>query len=445
MYTTGLFEGDQISPKAFAFYIATLTKSLERVALHSPELNGKPICALLWADDLAIISKSAMDLQILMNSLKKYSDYWGLTVNTEKSKVIVFSKSKRRTKNINIYYGKNRLEVVDKFKYLGVTLSANLETTKTTKLAVEKVRKLLRQLIAFRWKYKEMPIEALLRLFETMLEPILLYGTELFACQLDRNVLSSLDTSQGVWCRNVLGVPRGTPACGVLYELGRSRVSAKAQIRALNFFIRISCMDSERLSFDALKEQKKMAEAGINCWGYSIKQKLEEIGHGYLWKRTFLKNEKVSKIKSKIKQRITDISTSEMMTEMKQGVQLKLYGELNKKPGITWVFKSDMPFDLKRSLAIFRLNCVYSNPIFKLDTERYECFLCGDSFPKIMVWDHFIRKCKAMPKIGFDLRSVNYGNSFSIISSNTTMGELIRKRLNTVNNKAAVIKREMNM
>ena len=290
-----------------------------------------------------------------------------------------------------------------------------------------------------------MPIEALLRLFETMLEPILLYGTELFACQLDRNVLSSLDTSQGVWCRNVLGVPRGTPACGVLYELGRSRVSAKAQIRALNFFIRISCMDSERLSFDALKEQKKMAEAGINCWGYSIKQKLEEIGHGYLWKRTFLKNEKVSKIKSKIKQRITDISTSEMMTEMKQGVQLKLYGELNKKPGITWVFKSDMPFDLKRSLAIFRLNCVYSNPIFKLDTERYECFLCGDSFPKIIVWDHFIRKCKAMPKIGFDLRSVNYGNSFSIISSNTAMGELIRKRLNTVNNKAAVIKREMNM
>ena len=46
---------------------------------------------LLYADDTIVMSESANELQKALDALGKYCDLWDLTVNTSKTKVVVYS------------------------------------------------------------------------------------------------------------------------------------------------------------------------------------------------------------------------------------------------------------------------------------------------------------------------------------------------------------------
>ena len=73
---------------------------------------------LLYADDTAILAESEGDLK---NALVKYENYcnaWKLTVNVDKSKIIVFSKGRQTNYDFNLCG--SRLEIVKEYKYLGI-------------------------------------------------------------------------------------------------------------------------------------------------------------------------------------------------------------------------------------------------------------------------------------------------------------------------------------
>ena len=58
----------------------------------------KYISCLLWADDLVLLSKAKKGLQEQIDILAGYSDNWKLKVNIEKTKEIIFNKSRRLIK-----------------------------------------------------------------------------------------------------------------------------------------------------------------------------------------------------------------------------------------------------------------------------------------------------------------------------------------------------------
>jgi hypothetical protein len=49
---------------------------------------------ILYADDMALMAESSDGLQKTLNCFEKYYDLWKLTVNTTKTKVVIFSKKK---------------------------------------------------------------------------------------------------------------------------------------------------------------------------------------------------------------------------------------------------------------------------------------------------------------------------------------------------------------
>ena len=49
---------------------------------------------LLYADDTVLLSENSVDLQNLLDSFVDYCDKWQLKINTDKTKVLVFSKGK---------------------------------------------------------------------------------------------------------------------------------------------------------------------------------------------------------------------------------------------------------------------------------------------------------------------------------------------------------------
>ena len=76
------------------------------------------IIVLLYADDTIIVADNADALQASLNDFYGYCNTWNLTVNIEKTKIIIFGSRGNQPYTFNL--GSNPIEIVDSYKYLGV-------------------------------------------------------------------------------------------------------------------------------------------------------------------------------------------------------------------------------------------------------------------------------------------------------------------------------------
>jgi hypothetical protein len=73
---------------------------------------------LLYADDIAVLSETEYDRQMGLNVMYEYCNKWKLTVNTAKTKVMIFHKG-RLPSGLQFMYGNDELQIVTTFTYLG--------------------------------------------------------------------------------------------------------------------------------------------------------------------------------------------------------------------------------------------------------------------------------------------------------------------------------------
>ena len=87
--TTGVKQGCNLSPCMSNLYQNDLHNIFDETC--DPTCLGTlKINSLSWADDLVIVSKSALGLQNCLNKLYLYCLKWGLNLNTQKTKCIEF-------------------------------------------------------------------------------------------------------------------------------------------------------------------------------------------------------------------------------------------------------------------------------------------------------------------------------------------------------------------
>ncbi|VDI60354.1 Hypothetical predicted protein [Mytilus galloprovincialis] len=108
---TGVKQGDNLSPTLFSIFINDLVQEINDLNLGVDLLETK-LSLLLYADDIALVAKSAEDLQCMLNTLHQWCKRWRVLINTDKSKCIHFRKPRTKETNFEFTIGKNKLEKV---------------------------------------------------------------------------------------------------------------------------------------------------------------------------------------------------------------------------------------------------------------------------------------------------------------------------------------------
>ena len=71
------------------------------------DLEHFKIFLLMYADDIVVFSETAEGLQNGLNCIYHYCQKWKLSVNTQKSKVMVFRKGGVLRRNTHFHYGEH--------------------------------------------------------------------------------------------------------------------------------------------------------------------------------------------------------------------------------------------------------------------------------------------------------------------------------------------------
>ena len=116
----GVRQGCVLSPDLFNIYSEAIMKSIRD--LEGIKIGGQNITSIRYADDTALIADSEDKLQLLIERLVGASEQKGLKLNASKTKVMVISK-RNEIARVNIRINGERLEQVERFKYLGSSIT----------------------------------------------------------------------------------------------------------------------------------------------------------------------------------------------------------------------------------------------------------------------------------------------------------------------------------
>ena len=118
----GLRQGCVLTPILFNLFIDDIkdvfNRQCDSVLLFDTFMNH-----LLYADDLIMMSDSAEDLQTCIHNLEEYCKKWHLSINTAKSKIIIFKESGKILRDYNFVHKNREMEIVQSFCYLGIDIS----------------------------------------------------------------------------------------------------------------------------------------------------------------------------------------------------------------------------------------------------------------------------------------------------------------------------------
>lgn len=212
--TQGVKQGCLLSPLLFSLYLNDLHDFLPGGLVISNTI----VKVLLYADDIVLLADSPSVLQSMINSLYSYCSQWCLKINLDKSKVLIFRKAGRISSNLCWNYGVNIIEIVNEYKYLGVTLSFNLSFKKH----LESKLSLAKNAINASWlsyiHNQKISFSNKLKIFRAASQSILFYGAQIWGFM----SFDQVEKLLRYFLKKMLYLPKNTPNYMLFLETGFS-------------------------------------------------------------------------------------------------------------------------------------------------------------------------------------------------------------------------------
>ena len=243
MTSVGVKQGCVLSPTLFSMYINDVVKIFSEDC-HPVHMNGQTVSCLLYADDLVIVSESDSGLQNGIFKLQDYCVKWNLEINLDKTRIMIFNKSGKTLKSRAFYFDGKILQVTNEYKYLGIIFKPSGSFTHAVKHLILKARKAmfsLRNVLP----PNRISLIPYLKLFNACIQPILLYGAEVWSMDYllknttkwESSLINFLPEQVHIrYLKMVLGLHKSAVNIAVLSETGRFPLAIYAIKSTIRFW-----------------------------------------------------------------------------------------------------------------------------------------------------------------------------------------------------------------
>jgi hypothetical protein len=281
----GVKQGDPLSPLLFGLFIDRFEKFM---ATHYPaagvQLPGVLMQLLLYADDLVLFAESAAELQGMLDCLHLFCKANALTVNTNKSQVVVFNTPTHHAHHFT--YAEQNMPVGDEYTYLGVTFHSKDGLKSMMNTRTQKARAALCAMLNRCVETRVHNVQIVCNLFNALVAPVLNYGCEAWGMQhlakLRRNEWGmgyEAEKLQMTLLRRALHVRKSISKAVLMHESGDRVPLAFAWLKqSLAWWNKVVEREQGDVVRAALEDNVQMAQQGMSCWVGCLINTLTQLG-----------------------------------------------------------------------------------------------------------------------------------------------------------------------
>lgn len=280
--TDGLRQGGSLSPILFITYVDEIikqcTRKCKKATIGHINLQRVEVSEGVYADDVVIIARNEKDLEENLHIWNTTLHESGMKMNRNKTKVMAIGEEPI---DMEIKIEGTKLEQVNTFQYLGVTIDDN--GTQETDIN-KRIEKTLRLYYAMNKKFinkKEVSRKTKMNVFKTIYRPILTFGCESWI--LNQNQRSKLQAVEMKFLRKVRGVTKFDKMknMDIRRDLEINSVSEFIETRQLAWWGHLQRMSNTRQTrriWEARIQKKKRRGRPRQTWDSVVAGILEKKG-----------------------------------------------------------------------------------------------------------------------------------------------------------------------
>ena len=269
----GFRQGSAISPKLASLFLEQITDRMTQESGGGVLLNTT-IPLLFFADDLVLFDESDEGLQSKLDIVSSECRKIGININPSKTNVIVFQKGKAKV-NSTFSVDGTPVETVSGAKYLGVTMTSNMQFSEHIKLTSTKSWKSFAPLMSFQYRYPTLQFSRFYDLYLKLVVPVYSYGVE--ACGWDS--IEKYNDIQAKHLRAYLGIRESTSCDAVLWALGILPIGYELCKKLYRFWLQVQSFGFYRFEKAALIESTVLSREGKSSWFSSLELFASQIGY----------------------------------------------------------------------------------------------------------------------------------------------------------------------
>ncbi|KAI5752553.1 hypothetical protein M8J77_018044 [Diaphorina citri] len=235
----GIPQGGVASSTLFVIAINTITSYIH------PSLSSS-----LFVDDFAIFTRDKnkdiliSTMQESIDKLNHFSDQTGLYFSPQKTQCVLFSrKYKQNNIAVNLTMYDSRIEVVDQFKFLGLTFDKkmnwkiHLRNLKQSCVARSRILKILSK------KSWASDRKMLIRMYKSLIRSKLDYGCPAYNSA-SANTLQILNPVQNLCLRLATGAFRSSPVVSLEAETGEPNLDIRRKMLSCNYITKVLSIEN---------------------------------------------------------------------------------------------------------------------------------------------------------------------------------------------------------
>lgn len=368
----GVRQGWPLSSVLFDIFIDDVDDEWTRRGEGGTVIGKIKIRVLKFADDIAVLAENAQELTKMLKTLEKYVGKNGLTVNTDKTKIMIF---RNEGKGKKWKFNGVELEIVKEFKYLGYWFSNKYSMEKQIATMAGKAQKATNATWGLIKRSGRDNRKDRIYLMESLARSVALYGVEVWGW----GNLKSIVKVQGRYCKMALGVARNTPRYIWRREFGIRGIEYTVRDRAFRFVKDLLEMEDDRWpKICFMEEIRAILNKKPTKWGKAFSNVLEEIGCNEIVRSIWKRENEPAVVYNKLKSSLKIWWEKEEEKELR-GIQNSTYNMLYKEilPGSKGAEYWDRKVNTKESKELWaRIRCGNVGRAFKKGFKEWKCRLC---------------------------------------------------------------------